>query len=284
MEDDPAGGSGVEHTIDDDGPKVEKGGVAQILRQGNVAPGAPTWTLNRTLYTKSFATFNAANSGMAAADADFVRGLDIDTADNSTTYALKDASDTQRTTTIRNTIQGGVVHSRTLPVNYGGGTTVLYDGSDDGTYRAVDSVTGRELRAYIPEEFYPTLPRLRTNIPLVKYSFRVNPQVTPPPAPKNDHFDGSTGAYRTVGNSKVWIFPTMRRGGRMVYAFNVTNPASPVVLWKSASPRAREASPSSPCSGPADLPASIGPVDLLYIPLGPTILRDRKMHIFQDIV
>jgi type IV pilus assembly protein PilY1 len=215
-----------------DGPKVEKGGVAEILRQGNVAPGAPTWTLNRTLYTKGFVAYDTGSSGMSSADADFVSGLDVDANGNAVTYAFTNPAGTQVTTRIRNTIHGGVVHSRPLPINYGAGATVLYYGSDDGTYRAVDSTSGRELWAYIPEEFYPTLPRLRQNSPIIKYSFMVDPEVDPAPEPKNYHFDGSTGAWQTADNSAIWIYPTMRRGGRMIYAFDVTNRAAPSLLWK----------------------------------------------------
>src|SRR3546814_7327705 len=34
------------------------------------------------------------------------------------------------------------------------------------------------------------------------------------------------------------IFPTMRRGGRKVYAFNVTNPRSPIYSWSKGCPNA----------------------------------------------
>src|SRR3546814_18813145 len=50
-------------------------------------------------------------------------------------------------------------------------------------------------------------------------------------APKDYFFDGSTGVYQNANNSSVMIFPTMRRGGRKVYAFNVTNQRSPLYSW-----------------------------------------------------
>ena len=40
--------------------------------------------------------------------------------------------------------------------------------------------------------------------------------------PKDYFFDGSFGIYQNLDNSKVWIFPSMRRGGRMLYGFDVT--------------------------------------------------------------
>ena len=38
---------------------------------------------------------------------------------------------------------------------------MIYYGANDGTLRAADSATGKELWAYVAPEFYATLPRLR---------------------------------------------------------------------------------------------------------------------------
>ena len=220
-----------------DGPKVEKGGSAEILRQGNVVLGSPTWALNRTTYTKSFVPFDTTNSGMTAPDVNFINGLNVDALGNSTSYTFVDPLGTPQITSVRPTIHGGVVHSRPLPVNYGiGKATVLYYGADDGTFRAVDSATGRELWAYVAEEFYPTLPRLRQNSPQIKYSFTTSGSVTPAPQPKDYHFDGSSGIYQSADSAKIWIFSTMRRGGRMIYAFDVSDPTKPSLKWKVGCP------------------------------------------------
>jgi type IV pilus assembly protein PilY1 len=218
-----------------DSPKVEKGSVAEIIRQGNNPALAPTWALNRTVYTKGFLPFNAANSGMAAADVDFVSGLSVDAAGTSLIYQY-DPTDTTKTTTIRPTVHGDVVHSRPMPINYGPGQTVVYYGANDGTLRAADSATGKELWAYVAPEFYATLPRLRQDSPLINYSFLDQLSISPPPLPKNYYFDGSLGVYQNSDSSKVWIYPTMRRGGRMVYALDVTSPSAPTLKWKVGCP------------------------------------------------
>jgi Tfp pilus tip-associated adhesin PilY1 len=50
---------------------------------------------------------------------------------------------------------------------------------------------------------------------------------------KDFFFDGSTGLYQNSDSSKVWIYPSMRRGGKMLYAFNVSPGAPPAsVKWK----------------------------------------------------
>src|SRR5687768_17862546 len=46
--------------------------------------------------------------------------------------------------------------------------------------------------------------------------------ITPTPQKKDYFFDGTSGLYQNADNSQVWIFPTMRRGGRMLYAMDVT--------------------------------------------------------------
>jgi type IV pilus assembly protein PilY1 len=208
-----------------DGPQVEKGAVAEIIRQGNNPGSAPTWMLNRTLYTKAFVAFDKANSGMAQPDVDFVSGLNVDAAGNSLTYHY-DPADASKTTTIRPTVHGDVVHARPMPVSYPA-QTVIYYGANDGMFRAVDSVSGTELWAYVAPEFYSTLPRLRQNSPLINYSSLnlVGAQ------PKNYYFDGPIGLYQNADSSNVWIYPTMRRGGRMVYAFDVSSPTSPNLRW-----------------------------------------------------
>src|SRR5439155_3743206 len=188
---------------------------------------------NRTVYTKGFTAFNTANTGMSANDVNFVNGLNIDPSGNSVTYTFTDASGASTSTSIRPTIHGDVVHSRPQPVNYGGSTgTVIYYGANDGTFRAVKAATGAELWAYVAPEFYSTLPRLRQNSPLIKYASVTDPNATP----KNYYFDGSIGLYQNADNSKVWIYPTMRRGGRMIYALDVTTPSAPTLKWKVGCP------------------------------------------------
>jgi len=55
-------------------------------------------------------------------------------------------------------------------------------------------------------------------------------------APRDYFVDGPIGVYqklRTDGSvEKVIIYVAMRRGGRVLYAFDVTTPSSPTLLWK----------------------------------------------------
>ena len=230
---DPAGAcasNGVSPYSDlPDGPQVEKGGAAEILRQGNVAGAwSGTQAVNRNMLTlagPSLATFNTTNSGLSDELVDFIRGADVN-----------NEKGTGSTATTRPSIHGDVIHSRPLPVNYGGTTGVrVFYGANDGALHAVNAASGVESWSFVAPEFFGRLQRLMDNSPLVSYP-NMTATVTPTPTPKDYFFDGSIGLYQNANNSKVWIFPTMRRGGRMLYGLDVTNPDHPAFKWKAGCP------------------------------------------------
>lgn len=213
-----------------DGPFVEKGAAAQVLREGN---GAGTQAVNRKVLTHTasgLADLTSANSGMAADLVRFIRGEDV-----------AGEKGTVGASTTRPSIHGDVIHSRPLPINYGGkevdskkiGVTVFY-GANDGTLRAMDADTGVEHWAFVAPEFFPRLSRLMSNTPLVAYPGMPEQDIAP--TRKDYFFDGSTGVYQNADSSKVWIFPTMRRGGRMIYALDVSKPLTPKFKWKAGCP------------------------------------------------
>jgi type IV pilus assembly protein PilY1 len=205
-----------------DGPFVEKGGAGQVLRRSTIA--------NRHVYTRfgnSLVAFNTSNTSLDSELVDYTRGMDID-------HIIKDNTLTDP----RPTIHGDIVHSRPLPVNYGSyhGVTVFY-GANDGTLRAVNATNGAERWSFIAPEHFDKLTRLRANEPLVAYP---NQDQAANPLPKDYFFDGSIGQVVRYGldnqASAVWIFPTMRRGGRLVYALDVTSPDNPTLKWYAGCP------------------------------------------------
>ena len=197
-----------------DGPIVEKGGVAEMLRNAT----------SRNMLTQSgnalvpFNTSNAAISTNATINANivsFISGQDV-------TGEINAIASTAN----RPSIHGDVIHSKPMPVDYGSTTgVVVFYGANDGTYRAVNAATGTESWSFVAPEFFPNLEMLMDNSPVISST-----------APKGFYFDGSTGLYQNTNNTNVWIYPAMRRGGRMVYALNVTTPSSPAFLWKAGCP------------------------------------------------
>ena len=212
-----------------DGPTVEKGGAAEMLRQQT---SRTIKTLSTTNALVDFTTANVSglsvNSAVNANILNFIRGVDV----------TGELTGTPSTST-RPSIHGDVVHSRPLPVDYGGTNgVVIYYGAGDGAFRAVDADTGQEMWSFVAPESYGTLQRLLDNTPLIQ-----TPSPTPPgeiavpgTTPKDFFFDGSTGLYQNADNSSIWIYPAMRRGGRMLYAFDVSAPTNPRFKWKAGCP------------------------------------------------
>ena len=164
---------------------------------------------------------------------------------------------------IRGSVHGDVLHSRPAVINYGGTTgVVVFYGSNDGVYRAVNgnqppsgnsspqpmgnctasstcaipmtdanqSATtvppGGELWGFVPKEFYSGLQRLYLNSPVLNIG-----GVTTG-APKNYFFDGPTGIYQNTKTQTAYIYLSARRGGRLIYALDVSDPTNPKFMWK----------------------------------------------------
>jgi type IV pilus assembly protein PilY1 len=225
-----------------------------VVRKGNNPPTTnttPTNAVNRTIYTTTnpplpalpaLIAFDAASSGLASSLVDFTTGKDVkaEVSPRTAPSALTRAS-----------LHGDVVHSRPLPINYGGTIgTVVYYGANDGTLRAIEvcgannvkdangncaTPSGKEKWAFVAREHYSKLQREMDQLPLVKYP-NLPAGTTPTPLAKDYFFDGSIGAFQNLDNTKVWIYPSMRRGGRMVYGLNVTDPANPTFKWKLGCP------------------------------------------------
>jgi Tfp pilus tip-associated adhesin PilY1 len=301
-----------------DGPFVEKGGVAEIIRKGNNPPSTDTSPTNgvlRSTYTLSTANavvaFSASNTSLGSSLVNFTLGQDVN---------AEVTTRTAPSTSTRPSLHGDVIHSRPLPLNYGGAIgTVVYYGANDGNLRAVDAATGKERWTFLTREHYPKLQRMMDQDPLVFYpnqlttsgtaiitvaspgvvtwtghtlvngatvrftttgalpgglaintryfvvnavaatTFQVSATsggaaintsgtqsgthtaFTPGNVTKDYFFDGSIGAFQNLDNTKVWIYPSMRRGGRQVYALDVSlsagaYPTQPSFMWKAGCP------------------------------------------------
>jgi len=149
--------------------------------------------------------------------------------------------------TIRPSVHGDVLHSRPAVVAYPSTTDptvtdkiVVFYGSNDGTFRAVNGnqtgnigsvAPGGELWSFIPQEFFGSFKRMYLNSPVIKLS-STSTSILPTPEPKPYFFDGSIGTFQDLTNGKVYLFLTARRGGRLIYALDVSDPADPKFMWK----------------------------------------------------
>ena len=252
--------SGIPPSTSDspDGAVVEKGGVAQRIRalypnpDSSAAQTRNIYTCNNSCTTGmslSIRPFNTINIdpnlpanqlafGASAAETggiiEWVRGRDN----------IDDENVDLSQTDVRANIHGDVIHSRPAVINYNrvpnsNDDVVAYYGANDGLFRAVKGGTGAsdgvEKWAFIPEEFFDRFKRQRDNFPI---------NTLPPDYSKEkDYFmDGPIGVYQNDVNNdgkyqssdgdKVWLFIGMRRGGRFIYALDVSNPDDPKFLWK----------------------------------------------------
>ncbi len=237
-----------------DGNLVEKGGQGYKLR--GITPSTRTvYTCPATLSScTSLTSFDTANAAItqAALDAasvapkntliNWARGQNTQSETGTLNGTALSTSD------MRPSSHGDVVHSRPAAINFGTDAVprvVVFYGANDGMLRAVNgnrtaSITGvtvgastnqtitagSELWAFMPPEFYGSIKRNYDNSAKIG-----TPYVTG--TAKSYGMDGSIGTYQTSANSNAWIYASMRRGGRAIYAFNVNATTLAVSLkWK----------------------------------------------------
>lgn len=242
-----------------DGNIVEKGAQAYQLRSSTtrtVKTCSPTFAsctslvdfnTSNTAVTSSL--LGTANDTEKNALINWSRGLNVGS-DAATDYAPELY---KATTVMRPSVHGDAVHSRPVAINYGAegaaAQVVVFYGANDGMLRAIngnrdDSIgsipAGGEFWSFLPPEFWtkqPTetlsnLKRIRDNSPNVHY-FN-NSSTATAPSTKPYGMDGSVTAHKNA--SHAWIYATMRRGGRAIYSFDVTDPANPSLKWKKGCP------------------------------------------------
>lgn len=243
-----------------DGPFVEKGGVAQQIR-GLTERLILTQTgvgalrdIDRADFSESadpegkspvFDYLVGTGAGLKGGDL-YVQNADEIYVDNP---RLADA-EVMPFEGRRPTIHGDIVHSRPLTVTYGpngsGGSVFrVFYGANDGLFRSVNPDDGNEDWAFVAQEHLDGISRLYANTPTVDfYGLDASQSTDIGAQPKRYFFDGSTGVFtRYDAEDKLlegYIYPTMRRGGRMVYALNVSPngtssgvpPTQPEFMWK----------------------------------------------------
>ena len=235
-----------------DGEVVEKGGAAQRLRIDYATSQSTrrvytciTCPIGTTLTVAAEERFETANTAITQA----MLGVDTATARDTLINWVRgndnrgdEKGPNDGTTTVRPSIHGDILHSRPAVLDYGGSVgTIVFYGGNDGMLHAVNANqtgtgAGSELWAFVPSEFFGRLNRLRDNLPEIRYP------TTPPGAnatPRDYFVDGTITAYRKFTSSgdleRVMIFVSMRRGGRLLYAFDVTTPSEPQFLWRKSS-------------------------------------------------
>ena len=254
-----------------DGKEVERGGVAQGLRQ--------YVGTTRTVYTctgscTTLGDFSTSNSNLNFADFDAADNLEKNDIINwAKGIDLENADGDGDTTDIRPNVHGDVIHSQPSVINYGGniGPYVFY-GSNDGMFHAVKggliektavsgSSDGEEAWAFTAPEHFKQLKVLYDNATLVS-SFDDKPYF----------FDGAVGSYIVYDSnseiSKAIIYLTARRGGDLIYALDVTDPLAPAILWTKSSADNGFTELGQTWSKPTITKIKVGTVDTIVLMMG----------------
>jgi type IV pilus assembly protein PilY1 len=147
-------------------------------------------------------------------------------------------------TDVRGSIHPDVLHSRPVVINYGSPSTgdnpYVFYGGNDGVFRVVKggqlTTDGKEQWGFVPAEFFGKLKRVYDNSPTVLYP-STPAGLTPTPTRRDYFWDGQTGTYivrdpTTGAVTQALLFLTARRGGRFIYALDVTNVNNPKFLWR----------------------------------------------------
>lgn len=232
-----------------DGEIVEKGGQAYRLRQMTPSSrNVKTCAALPASCTSALDNFNTSNSNITQAALDPAGSGTKDTLINWARGANVGADNelSLGNSVMRASVHGDVVHSRPVAVNHGTDASpniVVYYGANDGMLRAVNGnratsatfsgttyAPGDEIWSFMPPEFYGRIKRLYDNA--VPISYPGTPASSS--AAKDYGMDGPVTAYQS--GSTVNIYSTMRRGGRMIYAFDVSSPGAPTLRWRQGCP------------------------------------------------
>ncbi len=234
-----------------DGAVVEKGGQAYVGRGG--ADYASAVATSRVVKTSAtgfcggdtgvvcrLVEFDVANPGLTAsrlaAENAASRARYINWARGADT---EDEDGDEIRSEYRPSLHGDVIHSQPLAVDHSSSPNeqrvVVYYGSNDGLLRAINGdsslahggsgngkpiAPGAEFWAFMPAEFYPRIKRLVDNGPL--QTGQRHHKVYGPDGPLTVWQDAAGRRYLAMA---------MRRGGRAVYGFDITDTSSPELLW-----------------------------------------------------
>ena len=212
------------------GPQEANGLGGRTIYYDKTSTSLGNFDVDSTIAGSLAADFGVASASEAEELMAFSRGLDIDDLDGDSI-----------TTEAREWAFGDALHSRPLPINYGSigsysdpDVPAIYVAvaSDDGMLRMLRNTTpggnesGEEVWAFMPRKSMGAQKTLRINATGVAHPYTMDgaPVVFVWDKNQDGDIDSSDG-------DRVFLYVGMRRGGKAYYAFNVTDPESPDLMW-----------------------------------------------------
>ncbi len=221
-----------------DGPGVQQGGVGARLAARDPDTRVIKTNTGSNGALQDFNTTNLNRTAYGVADDSALHTLfDVPNAtefSNLIAWARgwTDSAKTAR----RDWVLGDIVHSRPLVLNYGARTSDysasnpdlrVVVGTNAGFLHMFDTATGNEDWAFFPKELTKVFKARKDDLlggnkvwgvdaPVVSYRFDAN----------------QDGSIKAADGDKMYIYFGLRRGGRAMYAMDVTDPANPTFMWR----------------------------------------------------
>ena len=168
-------------------------------------------------------TLNIGNAGDPAQTdlIDWARGIDVTDEDGD-----GDITETRF-------VMGDPMHAKPASVIYGGtaalpdiNDAVIFSATNDGHVHALDMATGAELWSFVPQELLPALKELYLNASTPAKHYGVDGDMRTLVIDVNRN-----GIIEPLDGDKVYLFYGQRRGGKNIYALDVTAKNNPILLW-----------------------------------------------------
>ena len=125
---------------------------------------------------------------------------------------------------------GDPLHAEPALVQYGefingDPDLVAYVATNDGYLHAVDSLSGFEYFAFVPQELLPNLNYLFDNVPVAGKAYGLDGNVVP------WMHDANSDGDLNDASDHVYLYFGQRRGGSDIFSVDVTNRHSPKLRW-----------------------------------------------------
>lgn len=189
-------------------------------------------TFNATTWSTatSYATATSAEQTEALNILKFARGIDV--TDQNANGSVTDS---------RPWLMGDPIHARPLAINYGATTgysvanpniRIIVGGNDGFLHMFTNTDTsgaqyGKETWAFMPYAVMNIQERLKTNTP----GSPVSPYGIDGESTVYTYDANQDGTLKATDGDKVYVYSGLRRGGRHLYALDISNPDNPKMLW-----------------------------------------------------
>ena len=136
---------------------------------------------------------------------------------------------------------GDIIHSRPVQLQLTGGRKIVFIGSNEGFLHAINDYddlantnSGTEAFAYMPQELLKNIKDQYGSHVLSSHIYGVDSEITLwiDDSANSNLNQRNNGVLESANGEKAYLFFGLRRGGQHYYAINITDPDSPVLLWK----------------------------------------------------